>query len=247
MLNGYKNEFDFINYLNNKKFEEINILMQEVIQHLFPNIKNDDTIIAYKYGRYAKADFVISINGEKHGISIKCGYYNSVHLESIKRFVEYLSSIGVTNEIIDSFLLYIYSDGTTNNTGVNRLSNSEYIYRYSYEIEKINKMFNQHKKELIKRFLIDTYVNYKVKADVFIHGTLNDFIWVTAGEVEHFLESIEYHSSGVHTSKLFIQNWNKNIKRHNKYEHCREYIQVKWFSMYDDMIYIMSKRKKNKF
>ena len=125
MTSGYKNEFDFIHYLNNKKFKEINILMQEVIQSLFPNIQNNDTIIAYKYGRYAKADIVVSVNGEKHGISLKSGYHNSVHLESIKRFVEYLESLGVSNDLIDSFLQYIYSDGTNNNTGTNRLSNSE--------------------------------------------------------------------------------------------------------------------------
>ena len=242
MTSGYKNEFDFINYLNNKKFEEINILMQEVIQSLFPNIRNNDTIKAYKYGRYAKADIVVSVNGEKHGISLKSGYHNSVHLESIKRFVDYLSCLGVNSDLIDSFLLYIYSDGTTNNTGENRLSNSEYIDKYSLEAEKLNVLFNQFRKEFINRFLIDTYVNYKVKADIFIHGTLNDFIWVTADEVKCFLESIEYESSGVHTSKLFIQNWNKNLCRNNKYEHCREYIQVKWFSMYDDMIYMMANR-----
>lgn len=242
MTSGYKNEFDFIHYLNNKKFGEINILMQEVIQSLFPKIKNNDIIKAYKYGRYAKADIVVSVNGEKHGISLKSGYHNSVHLESIKRFVEYLSNLGVNNKLIDSFLLYIYSDGTTDNTGINRLSNSEYVDKYSLEIEKLNVLFDQFRKEFINRFLIDTYVNYKVKADIFIHGTLYDFIWVTSKEVESYLSSVEYNSKSVHSSKLFIQNWNKNICRNNKYEHCREYIQIKWFSMYDDMIYMMANR-----
>ena len=37
--------------------------MQEVIESLFPNIRNSDTIKAYKYGRYAKADIVVSVNG----------------------------------------------------------------------------------------------------------------------------------------------------------------------------------------
>ena len=45
MTSGYKNEFDFIHYLNNKKFGEINILMQEVIQSLFPNINNNVALI----------------------------------------------------------------------------------------------------------------------------------------------------------------------------------------------------------
>ena len=43
-------------------------------------------------------------------------------------------------------------------------------------------------------------------------------------------------------SSLFIQNWDKNLKRNEKYEYCREYIQVKWYSLFDDFIGIMNER-----
>lgn len=90
--------------------------------------------------------------------------------------------------------------------------------------------------------MIETDVKYRVKVDAFIHGTINGFIWSTSDEVQRFLEDEEIFSTSVHTSKLYIQNWDKNLKRNPKYESCREYIQVKWFSIYDDIINIMTKR-----
>ena len=44
IIDGYQNEMDFINYLNNRKFKELNIMMQEFIRTLYPKIKNDDYI-----------------------------------------------------------------------------------------------------------------------------------------------------------------------------------------------------------
>lgn len=39
MRNGYLTELVFINNLNGKKFCEINLLLQELIQTLYPKIK----------------------------------------------------------------------------------------------------------------------------------------------------------------------------------------------------------------
>ena len=83
MAHGYDNEIDFAEYLDNKKFEELNLLLQEVIQYLYPHIKPKDIIKATKYGRYAKTDIVISVRNKKRGISLKSGYKNSVHIEPI--------------------------------------------------------------------------------------------------------------------------------------------------------------------
>ena len=98
------------------------------------------------------------------------------------------------------------------------------------------------KKFLIKRFLLETDIHYKVCVDAFIHGTPNDFLWVSSNEVITFLENSDVNSNSLHVSNLYIQSWNKNLIRNNRYEHCREYIQVKWFSMYNDIIKIMSNR-----
>ena len=81
-----------------------------------------------------------------------------------------------------------------------------------------------------------------VPVDVFIHGSINDFFWVTSDEVLFYLTQSDANSNYLHVSNLYIQSWNKNLIRNNRYEHCREYIQVKWFSMYNDIINIMSNR-----
>lgn len=245
MSHGYNNEIEFIESLDNKKFEELNPLLQDVVENLYPNIKPKDIIKATKYGRYAKTDIVVSVRNKKRGISIKTGYKNSVHIEPLNVFKKYLLKNDVVSENIDLLFRYIYSDGTNNNTGIKRISNADYIDEHEEDVKKMNEMFSILKKKLIKRFLIETDVKYQVQPSIFIHGEVNDFIWVTAEEVQNYLEQEEIDSTSVHSGKLYIQCWDKNLKRNEKYEYCRDYIQVKWFSMYDDMIAIMSKRYNN--
>ena len=50
------------------------------------------------------------------------------------------------------------------------------------------------------------------------------------------------YSSAVHFGPLTVQPLDRCLNRNKKYEYCREYIQVKWFSMYDDIVSIMAKK-----
>lgn len=243
-MNGYLNEYEIISYLNGKRKRDVHILFQELLEKLYPDICEEDIIIAKKYGRYAKCDMVLEVKGVKKGISIKCGAKNSVHLEKIDNFISYLNKLGFKNS--DLLLRYLYSDGTNNNSGEKRISSSEYKLNHTDEIKLINKNFENKMilESLINRFLICADVNYKVKVDAFICGTLNDFFWITSEEaIRYLLENSKFESTGVHTTKLFIQQWNKNLKYNPKYEYCREYIQVKWYSLFDDIIKIMCNRK----
>lgn len=241
MKKGYQNEFEFINYLNGKRYGELNILIQDLLKKLYPDVEKTDIITAYKYGRYAKVDIVVSINGIEKGISIKSGSRNSIHIETIKKFVSYLKKFNF-NEI-ERLLRYLYSDGTIDNTGAIRQSSSEYKLNHGDDIILINDSLQKIKKELLIRFLIKTDVNYRINVDAFISGDVNDFLWATREEVIEYLTTVNQQSSGVHISNLFIQNWNKNINYNSKYECCREYIQVKWYSIFDDLIRIMCNRK----
>ena len=67
-----------------------------------------DTINAYKYGRHAKVNIVIEINGIKKGISIKQRPHNFVHIEPTNRFTKYLKNLGFSET--DKLLKYLYSD-----------------------------------------------------------------------------------------------------------------------------------------
>lgn len=107
------------------------------------------------------------------------------------------------------------------------------------DINLINKSLLKIKSILIIRFLIKTDINYKVDVNLFIIGTINDFIWATTDEIINYLSDINNGSTSVHVSNLFIQNWDKNLNYSPKYEYCRNYVQVKWYSMFDDIIKIM--------
>lgn len=240
----YKNEIDFINHINNKEYRQLNILVQDMIKALFPTIKTHDVIRAYKYGKFAKAD-IINVNDISKGISIKCGSKNSVHLEPIEKFINYLQTKNF-NET-DKLLRYLYSDGTNNNTGNKRESSEQYKIKNCEDIKILNAELEKIKKDLIIRFLIKTDINYKVNVDLFAIGSVNDFIWATKEEVISYLYKNNLNSNSVHVSNLFIQNWDKNLNYNPKYEHCRNYIQIKWYSMFDDIINIMQNKSQNKF
>jgi len=237
MKNGYKNEIEFINYINNKKFKQLNLLIQEMLETLYPNIKPNDIVKAYKYGKFAKVDIVINVNNILKGISIKCGSKNSVHLEPIEKFTKYLQTKNFKQT--DNLLRYLYSDRTNNNTGTERISSEQYKIKNSISIDLVNNEINNLKTDLITRFLIKTNINYKINVELFIIGTISDFVWATKEEVINYLINNNITSTGVHISSLFIQNWNKNLNYNPKYEYCRNYIQVKWYSMFDDIIKIM--------
>lgn len=82
-----------------------------------------------------------------------------------------------------------------------------------------------------------------MKVDAIVYGEVNDFLWATTEEIINYLGKQVLTSSGVHVSKLFIQNWDKNLKRNSQHEYYRNYIQVKWFNLFDDMVGIMCERQ----
>ena len=87
MINGFQNEQIFISNINGRPYKIQNLLLQDLLKELFPKIKDEDIVYAYKYGKYAKTDMVLEVNGKRKGISIKKGINNSVHLEHVNKFL----------------------------------------------------------------------------------------------------------------------------------------------------------------
>ena len=87
MINGFQNEQIFISNINGRPYKIQNLLLQDLLKELFPKIKDEDIVYAYKYGKYAKTDMVLEVNGKRKGISIKKGIKNSVHLEHVNKFL----------------------------------------------------------------------------------------------------------------------------------------------------------------
>lgn len=158
---GIQNEHEFIEYFNNRKVKELNPIAYDFIISLLPNINDNDIITAIPRLDKGKTDFIIQINGINKNISVKKGYSNSIHLEKLESFIDFLRKIKVDEDTIKKFVKFHYADGSNNNTGKKRISSEEYKKLYQKEIDEINTVFNNKKilLQATKYFLFDGKYN----------------------------------------------------------------------------------------
>jgi len=235
---GFKNELEFVNKINNKKYCELDYNLQLLIKDLYDKISNNSKIKCYKNEQLQKYDIIIQIDNIVKRISIKKGIKNSVHTEPISEFVHFLIENEMPRKLVISFLKYHYADGTTNGTGMNRMKIEDYKTEHQLEIDEINKFINQEHilKKAIERFIIKgRNSNYCI--DAIIYGVPEDFIWIKKEDIyDILLLKRSIYSTSVHFSSLTYQPLNRCINRNPKYEKDRFISQIKWYNLCDDII-----------
>lgn len=237
-INGYDNEYEFVKYLNGKKVSELNPMFRELIYALFYKVDEKAMIKCWRNHYLQKSDIFVKINGKMKGISIKKGIKNSVHVEGISDFVEFLIENNVDKEIVIEYLKYHYADGTTNGKGVRRLSTEEYKKTNQKSIDKINKAFNKEKliEKAIDRFVIKgRNSDYYISA--IIYGEVADFLWMTTKDIRNvILSKKDIYSTAVHFGAITCQPQSRCLNRNPKYEKNRHCVQIKWYNLFDDII-----------
>lgn len=235
---GFQNEDEFVNCMNNKKICEIDYNLRLFLEDLYGLVNDNDVVRCYKSDALYKYDIIIEINDKVKRISIKKGVKNSVHTEPISEFIHFLILNKMPREMVINFLKYHYADGTTNGNGSNRISVSEYKKNHQSEIDEINDFLNQ-KNILIKainRFVIKGR-NSIYKIDAIIYGVPDDFIWIKRKEIYRVLLSKRNnYSTSVHFSSLTYQPLNRCLNKNPKYERDRYISQLKWYNLGDDII-----------
>ena len=244
MVNGIENEYNFVLLFNNKKVCELDPISSDLIHHIF-NIKNEESIIkCWRNHLPQKSDILIKIENHMRGISIKKGIKNSVHVEGISHFVEFLKEENIPNDIINEYLLFHFADGTTNGTGKIRISTEDYKIHNQDKIDKINVYFNnpQFIKKAINRFIIrGNNSDYPINA--LIYGEPDDYIWIDTFEIKNIILSYyDNQSSGIHIGSLQVQPKNRCLNYNYKYIKDRFCVQIKWYNLFDN--YMEYKYKK---
>ena len=237
-ISGFRNEKEFCFELNDKNVYMLNPMLKEFIIDLFGEIDENKIIKCEVDYESKKYDIVISVDNIKKYISIKKGVKNSVHVEGISSFIHFLIENNVDRKTIINYLKYHYADGTTNGTGLNRLSVEEYKQSHEDEILEINKVINGDKILLkaIERFVIkgnisDTYI------DALVFGISNDFIWIKREDIiKIILSKKDVYSSAVHFGPLTVQPMDRCLNRNPKYEKRRFCVQIKWYNLADDIL-----------
>lgn len=241
-LDGFYNEYVFVKNLNGKSIKELNPLLRELIHYLFYDIKDTDLVKCWRNHYPQKADILIKVNNHIKGVSIKRGMKNSLHVDCISEFIHFLIENKVPRDIIIKYLKYHYADGTTNGKGKIRLSVEEYKKTHQRDIDKINRVFNQEEllRKAIERFVIKGN-NSKYYIDALIHGEVEDFLWLsTESIVSIILSKKNDYSSAVHFGPLVCQPQSRCLNHNPLYEKDRFKVQIKWYSLNDDIIEYMN-------
>lgn len=238
MNNGKQNEFDFVLMFNGKKVKELDPNSYELIHDIFNNIDDNSVIKSWRNHYKQKTDVMIKIENIIKGISIKTGSKNSVHVEPLSSFVRFLEENGVPFNVIDMYLKYHFADGTNDGTGEKRIGSDDYKLIHFNDIRIINEYFNKEKIicKAIDRFIIyGNNSNYSI--DAICLGEPNNYVWITRNDI---IKIIKYRtkdiSSGVHFSCLFCQPQARNLNNNPLYEKKRYCVQIKWYSLFDDII-----------
>lgn len=240
--NGFYNEIDFINGLNNKHIYELSGPLIEMLKKLYGNISNNKEIILCKKSfKTDKTDIIININGIKKYISIKSDKNNSMHLESITEFNNFLKENNISKELINIYNNYHYA--IENNR--NRLSAKEYQETHQVEINILNSKINEPKilKKAIERFIFKGTHNYNNPVDAIIYGKINNFVCLTKNEIIEYLIKQNDTFNAIHFSSLVLQPWTRNLNYNPKYENRRNYVQVKWYRLEETIDKILNKEK----
>lgn len=246
-INGKNNEYEFVRYLNGKKVNELNPMFRALIDKIFYNINETSLISCWMNHLKQKSDIFIRIDEVMKGISIKKGAKNSVHVERISDFIHFLIENKVEKEIVEEYLKYHYADGTINGSGNKRLSIEEYKKFNQDKIDKINDVFNNTElvSKAIDRFVIKG-TNSEYCIDALIYGEVDDFLWITKEDIKKIILSKRcVYSTAIHFGSLTCQPKNRCLNYNSKYEKDRFCIQIKWYSLFDDIIKSMNNNIKN--
>ncbi len=250
---GTNNELEMADYLDGKKYKDLNLTMKEFIKYICKtkNIPlNDKTAIAAEYvkNNKLKQDIYITINGNKMGISLKMGSGNSCHQEKIEDFVSFIQQeLNASNEICNLWRFFIWADGTLNGTGsmdknekgkiICRFDATNFKKSYPEKRKVLQKFIDENKAELINRALF--VGKYNSDVDFVYHGTYKQGRWISKKEVIDFQinQTSTSNRACFKLGSLTIQAWNVSLKGNT--EHKRGEIQLKYGSMKDDFDVLM--------
>ncbi len=243
-IDGFQNELEISRYLNGKKIRQLNPNFLDLITELYGNLDLELRIHTKIDYTKKKFDMIIEIDKKIKRISIKKGICNSVHVEGISSFIHFLIDSGVSKEVVVAYLKYHYADGTTNGTGKERKPIEEYKKQNPCDINLINQEMNTIYvlNRAINRFLLQGK-NSNIKIDAILYGTKDDFLWITSSDIINIIISkMNMESTSVHFGPLFCQPLTRCLNHNPKLERKRFLVQIKWYSIFDDIIEYKNKQ-----
>jgi hypothetical protein len=112
IINGGYQKNEFINYLNNKSFDELSSNLKTFVKTIYPNIRKKDVVFCKKYNG-VNVNIIISVNGVEKYVALKSGNTSVLFKSYIYVFMLKMKYLNVSTKTISS--LYKYHRGYANN------------------------------------------------------------------------------------------------------------------------------------
>lgn len=243
---GIQNEENFVKALDNKTYSELNKNLQLFLFYLYPNIDKTMKFHCYMTENFVKPDIVIHQNQQYRYVSLKYGQAETLHNESIRTFVEFLRDCQISEESIETYLLYHYGDGTTDGTGKRRMGSVETRFTYDDRIKKLNEELNSSK-SLIKEFadrVMFQGVNLQAnRADYIYHGDPDSGVFISR---EQFMRHVDRKNWSfmvrcVHIGPFVIRPHARYADREILNEAHRHTVTVNYPGIVNDLLYIQNR------
>ena len=231
---GFQNEYNFVEYFNNKYLYELNDNSQTFLKELFGDvIDNNEKIKSWKNKMMQKTDIFIKYKNYIKNISLKCGNSNSMHGESIEDFKRYLEKLKIPYNTIEKYVSYHYGyarDGDGSIDFSKSLSSEEYKKIYQEEIDIFNNSINKTRiiVDMIDRFIVRGR-NSDYDIDAFVCGTVDEYVWIMKYDLYDLILSkmcLDYTSP--HIACLTIGPKKRNLNRDSKNAKDRYVVCIRW-------------------
>jgi len=231
---GIQNEYDFVEYFNEKYLYELDDNSKRFLQELFKDvIDNEVQIKSWKNKMMQKTDIFIKYKNYIKNISLKCGNSNSMHDESIENFRRYLEKLNIPYNVIDNYVSYHYGYARDDNGKIDfskSLSSDEYKKNYQKEIDIFNNRINKTRiiVDMIDRFIVRGR-NSDYDIDALVCGTVNNYVWILKDDLYDLILSkrcAEYTSP--HIACMTIGPKKRNLNRDSKNAKERYIVCVRW-------------------
>lgn len=224
---GLKNESDIINYLDGKKYSELNEKWKRHVLMMFSFIEDNDIIHASHYeDKNGKPDMVVTVRHTNEYVSIKTGRNSTMHQEPFETFSAFLKKKGVSNRTLR--ILNLYQFGETkkaNNNGkpfkAKELEEKykDYFLEASKELDQINII-----DAIVFRTILKGCVLKRYKVNFLYYGNLEHGYLLSEEDIYRLVLQYRNHDkSAIHFGGLNYQPKQRGRGKIDYYNCC-----IKW-------------------
>ena len=211
------------------KVKMLNSNLKEIIKDIYGKVKERDDISIVKIYPMRRKAIKINYKGDIVYAMILDDEAETICEENVYKFIKILKIFGINEHIINSMLLFHWSDLTYDNTGKVRYPIKYMYQKFPNKLANINKVFNSIQ---MQNKILNKYIFYDPKRTFHISYIIykKDGIYKTISKEEASKKILAYKEDDdkIHVGPLQIHNKKRNIIRNKACETQRYYIKFIW-------------------